>query len=93
MSCGPRSRRATLARQEERKRNFRTAVALCCLDETRRFFSCCGHARQLSTPHSKSEQNRLKRSRDMRLLVSPFFSSSFRTLTKTAMHIKRERIN
>ena len=40
VSCGPRSRRVTPVSilTVERKRNFRTSVALCCLDETRRFF-------------------------------------------------------
>ena len=42
VSCGPRSRRATpvsilIGRA---KCNFRTSVALCCLDETRRVLLC-----------------------------------------------------
>ena len=38
VSCGPRSRRVTpVSILTGRKCNFRTSVALCCLDETRRF--------------------------------------------------------
>ena len=39
MSCGPRSPLATPESKKERKRNFRTSVALCCLDVTRRLLS------------------------------------------------------
>ena len=39
VSCGPRSRRVTPVSilTGRKKCNFRTSVALCCLDETRRF--------------------------------------------------------
>ena len=90
MSCGPRSRRVTpvsrLYRQEERKRNFRTSVALCCLDETRRFLLWTLPPTSVLHISNLSEiASRVPKICDFKNWLSffVFFSSSCRTLTKT----------
>ena len=96
VSCGPRSRRVTPVSilTGRKKCNFRTSVALCCLDETRGFFlwtlppPTALHIPNLSEiPSSVPEICDFKNW--LSFLVFFSSSSSFRTLTKTA--IKRER--
>ena len=97
VSCGPRSRRVTpVSILTGRKRNFRTSVALCCLDETRRFLlwtlppPSALHIPNLSDiASSVPEICDFKNWLSFFVFFSSYFSSSFRTLTKTA--IKRER--
>ena len=99
VSCGPRSRRATpwVYWQEERKRNFRTSVALCCLDETRQILLCTFPPTSvLHIPNLREIASGIPEICDFKnwlsffVFFSSYFSSSFRTLTKTA--IKRERV-
>ena len=97
VSCGPRSRRVTpVSILTERKRNFRTSVALCFLDETRRFLLwTCPPTAALHIPNLSEIASRVPEICDFKNWLSFFvffpsyFSFSCRTLTKTA--IKHER--
>ena len=97
VSCGPRSRRVTpVSILTGRKRNFRTSVALCCLDQTRRFLLwTLPPPSALRIPNLSEIASSVPEICDFKnwlsffvFFYSSYFSFSFRTLTKTA--IKRE---
>ena len=99
VSCGPRSRRATpVSILTQRKRNFRTSVALCCLDETRRFLLwTLPPPSALHIPNLSEIASSVPEICDFKnwlsflvFFFSSYFYSSFRTLTKTAIKCERK---